>query len=1773
MLFDSVNALVRIPGVEIGEELGHGTYSIVYRAQQGETRCALKVPHTRGRWTRWVYREAVALARVKHPGLPRVLEVGEADGLPYMLMELVEGDTLADRLQRGPLPCDLTLDLACQLADALRAVHEVGLVHRDVKPRNVILETGHRARLVDFGFAAPVGSLGVRDTAGTRRYSAPEQFRSPDRVDARADLYALGRVLFECLTGRPCGDADVTRVVVDLVAAGIPPSVARIVGGLVPDAPEDRYPDSVALLGDLHRVRAGSAPRGPAACEPTRLASALVGRDAEVERFTRAWRGVEASGGSVLQVEGIRGAGKTRFLRTCVAKVREEGRGRCLESVCREQDGPLSVLQSLFEAYFASLARLPPQERAAARNALSTAASGPLASLACVLAPGFSEVLGVEESPAAVVPEAFAEGAAEIVVRLARLSGPLLLCIDDLQWIDPLSLEVLAAIADRAHEAPLLLVLAARPAQRGGAFERFDAVGPRRSSRINLGPFELRQSAALIAAYLGVATPEPALVRRIVATADDTPVGILEVLGAFLDAGALRLRSNVWELDAASVERVALPSGALAYLGTRLQELPAATRRVFEVAAILGTRFEDALLAEVLELEVRDVGYALADGRRAGLLEPTDGHSHTFSHDSVRELLTEGLDDSTRRKWHQRAAERIAERVDAHPELLYACANHFAAGPVDANPVAAYGAARRAGEGALERFDNETALRFFDMARARAEAAGVRLDVAFHRKVGEASLRVGALDESLRAFEAALELAVDPVTRASVLGRITWVRRTRSEPDQAWAALERAFGELGVVMPTEASAPGKEGSKIVPAGGTPEAFEALYELYQHHARLGLECGKPSRTLQSTMALLALAGGKGPSVPLVRAHATYGAVLFFAGRRAAARRHLGTAREMAQKVGDPSTMAYYLIRRFVAFAFAGQFDAALAHLRECADGYGPWIEVSEFCDIVATGDIIESVRGRATESWSWTSRAIDRLRRRARTSEVLANHVLYRARAALASLGRSGQEGPWLSSQLEAAASKPEKAYYRMVCWGPRARHLLDTGNLGVAFEELVLGFQSEGHDPTASHPALLEYYIAVAHARMHHCFRGSPDERPRRAAALRAAAADLRSASKHPLSLSHSALADACVAWFEGHPGQADRLLARAESLARQETCPWVLWGVARVRAHMLREQGKPDAARDQARIAEVLARENGAEPRARWVREEFSLPPPQVARHSGSMASSHRSSQRARRQLTSLLHIVRAPYGQLRRSQQSAAIVDDLVRELAAERAFLLFEPLRDARFHVAVGRSRLGETLPAPEGSRRALMRAVMGRGDPGSSDGRVELPTDGTDRKRVLVVPLFLNERTVGAVSVERAPSDPAFDAEDQELLMLLAHQLPLGLELSRLLEERDQLQGALQQSQKMEVVGQLAGGVAHDVNNMLQGILTGLQGLQENASLDADARDNTQLIEDGLARAMRLTHKLLSFSRQQPLNLASSDLNQSIKGLEPMIRRLTGKTHTIDVVLDLDAAAHPVLTDESSLDQAIMNLVINARDAMSGGGVLTISTRNAVLGADAVRRGAPSEGDYVLVEVADTGQGMPPEVLSRIFDPFFTTKEVGKGTGLGLTMVYAFVQQCGGFIDVTSEVGHGTTFRLYLRRGEPVQIDRRMRKSSLPAPSAVPQMILVVDDDPNIRELTRMLLQEGGYQVMTASGSTDALRLIQSKEHEVALVILDLSMPEMSGAELERRLAALQLPAKVLFVSGYAPDSLPEGSELATRALLQKPFTRNDLLGRVRRLLNG
>jgi PAS domain S-box-containing protein len=384
------------------------------------------------------------------------------------------------------------------------------------------------------------------------------------------------------------------------------------------------------------------------------------------------------------------------------------------------------------------------------------------------------------------------------------------------------------------------------------------------------------------------------------------------------------------------------------------------------------------------------------------------------------------------------------------------------------------------------------------------------------------------------------------------------------------------------------------------------------------------------------------------------------------------------------------------------------------------------------------------------------------------------------------------------------------------------------------------------------------------------------------------------------------------------------------------------------------------------------------------------------------------------------------------------------------------------------------------------------------------------------------------------------------------------------------ERKRLESELHQAQKLEAIGQLAGGVAHDFNNLLT-VITGRSHLAL-AQLPADhaLRRHIELIQTTAERAAALTRQLLAFSRKQVLEPKVLDLNAVVTGLAPMLRRLIGE--------DLEFAAVPapelgaVKADPSQLEQVILNLAVNARDAMPQGGKLTIETGNMELDDAYTRRhlGA-SAGHFVMLAVTDTGHGMDAAVKARIFEPFFTTKEPGKGTGLGLATVFGIVKQSGGSIEVYSEPGQGTTFKVYLPR-----VDEAVDET---APAAAPTLargsetILLVEDDDEVRALARETLDENGYVVIPAADPAEALRLVSSHAGPIHLLVTDVVLPQLSGRGLAERLTPEHRDLRVLYMSGYTDDAIVRHGVLEEgAAFLQKPFTPHTLLLKVREVLD-
>jgi two-component system, cell cycle sensor histidine kinase and response regulator CckA len=393
-----------------------------------------------------------------------------------------------------------------------------------------------------------------------------------------------------------------------------------------------------------------------------------------------------------------------------------------------------------------------------------------------------------------------------------------------------------------------------------------------------------------------------------------------------------------------------------------------------------------------------------------------------------------------------------------------------------------------------------------------------------------------------------------------------------------------------------------------------------------------------------------------------------------------------------------------------------------------------------------------------------------------------------------------------------------------------------------------------------------------------------------------------------------------------------------------------------------------------------------------------------------------------------------------------------------------------------------------------------------------------------------------------------------------------------ERKKIEKEKETLEEQFRQSQKMEAIGQLAGGIAHDFNNILT-VIQGYTELSLKALRESDPlKENIEEIQRSTERAKNLIQQLLAFSRRQVIAMKILDLKSLLKDLEKMLRRLIGEDIELVTLVPVDICL--IKGDSSQIQQVILNLVVNARDAMPDGGKLTIEMASLEL-----REGYISNkinvapGHYVQLSVIDNGIGMPPEIKERIFEPFFSTKEIGKGTGLGLSSAYGIIRQIGGNILVYSEPGHGTTFEIYLPGVDEAaeSVETTVDSASVPLGSGT---ILLVEDEENLRKLAYKILQQNGYWVLEAANGEEALFLAQEyAKQPIDLLVTDVVMPGMNGFELAKRLAPLHPEAKVLCMSGYTDSTINHYGFLAPgKPFLPKPFTPDALLHKVREVLN-
>jgi PAS domain S-box-containing protein len=454
--------------------------------------------------------------------------------------------------------------------------------------------------------------------------------------------------------------------------------------------------------------------------------------------------------------------------------------------------------------------------------------------------------------------------------------------------------------------------------------------------------------------------------------------------------------------------------------------------------------------------------------------------------------------------------------------------------------------------------------------------------------------------------------------------------------------------------------------------------------------------------------------------------------------------------------------------------------------------------------------------------------------------------------------------------------------------------------------------------------------------------------------------------------------------------------------------------------------------------------------------------------------------------------------------------------------------------------------------------------------SDQGEVSLC--GTDSRLWLGVPLKTVDGVIGVMVVQSYDSTTLYSPGDVDLMSAISGSAAMAIQRKRTLDALIESEAQLRQSQKMEAIGRLAGGVAHDFNNLLTSILghseLTLFKLHEGDPL----RDGVEQVIKSAERAASLTRQLLAFSRKQVLQPHVLSLNSIVVDMEKMLRRLIGED--IELVTQLNPDLGAVRADPGQMEQVIMNLAVNARDAMPKGGRLVISTENVDLDDVYIwQHRHVNPGKYVVLAVTDNGSGMSAEVQSHIFEPFFTTKEYGKGTGLGLSTVYGIINQSGGYVWVYSELDKGTTFKIYLPLVE-VDVDTVAAPAPLALPKNGTETILLVEDESGVRQLVKRVLQERGYTVLEAQLGEEALRIAHQYPERIHLLLSDIIMPGLGGQELAEQVSRFWPDVRILLMSGYTDDSFGNGKPgNGHHAFLPKPFSADSLVRIVRNVLDA
>ncbi|GGQ75175.1 diguanylate cyclase [Couchioplanes azureus] len=1419
------SAAAELTGLVTEELLGHGAHTVVHVVRRGDQRYAVKQQRDAADEAAALLafrREAALLACVDHPGVVRARATGLYEGRAALVTELVEGRPLAELLADGPLSQARTAQLGMELAGALSAAHRTGLVHRDLKPQNIIVPADGPAVLIDFGLAALGDEPDAEHTAvGTFSYTAPEQTGMLKRpVDGRSDLYSLGVVLFECLTGQPPFTASSVGELLRMHTVTPAPDVrtlrpqvdaglAGIVARLLAKDPDDRFPDAPALLAALRRQTGGDA--APPATPP------LVGRERELTVLTARRATAQAGTGGIAVVHGPPGVGRSAL--AAQLGTRDDDAKPALHARCSpDVEAPMAALRDAIDGYLRGLDRLAPEardsDRALARRAAETAG----AALVRTVSPALADLLGdMSAEPSDGRDERLAAAVAAFLTELACEHGGAVLVLDDAHWLDPAGQRVLAALAAGIAQAPLLVVVTA-PDGSGLAAVR-QSCGRALDTTVALSPLAESEVAGLLAARLPGAAVPAELAAHVAARSGGLPLAAVEYVRALTDRGLLVPHWGEWQFDPGRLHELPAGSGRDLVVA-RLAEVEPEHRAVLRVAAVAGVRFRFDLVAAAGDLPADVVAEAIGAATARGLVEGGAGGRYAFVHPALPEALLAELAPAEVERLHHRLAttlEALTPDAQDAPHV-YAVAHHYAHGGAATDPEVLYRTAVAAGRRALADRAPGDAVEHLERARAAAARSGRPLPTEVAHALALAYLRTARFEAAREVLRTALDAEADPAARSRLWGTLAEVEHDAFAGAAAVAATTRALAELGHPLPGHGLARLLSALGSAIAGGVVRRTGLGAGTVDGERRADLErramllygAGYGAATVQQVvpsilflLQALYSVNRLGPGTAYARVYALLGYVLGLAKVHRSAARCLARGAHAAERTGDPALIAFVNwlcgMNRFVTGADDGTEWERAIH-RDAR-----WLDPPQFLFSYSFLGIRKLLCGHVEQSRAAHERGLSLLP--PGTTRLAADYFSLLGVMAPAMQGRPAEAARALAAiraAVPADATPGERGNIAVA----QLCVVVEEGEFGEPFEAAVAEFEALGLRRAEMSVIHRWFYVLAAVGRLAQCRLATPDERPARLAAARRAIRDLGRAAITPLSKAIHGLAGAALLEQSGKPAEALAAVTRTERDTWVLDAPLLEFDAARIRARALRRLGHHGAAGRQAQQAHHLAEAQGWDHRARQVRAEFGMVARTQLSRRHSYTSTGATDPHRNRRLEALQQISVAAATVLDPVELARVALDETLRILGAERA-LLFICDDDGELRRFAGRDATGADLESVTDYGSTLLERVRESGqavvvtgtEHGAALGSRSVVAHGL--RSIIVAPVLQGGRMTGVVYLDSRLARGIFTEADADVLTAVVSHVAVALETAR----AAQLDAAVRTARRQQEVAEL------------------------------------------------------------------------------------------------------------------------------------------------------------------------------------------------------------------------------------------------------------------------------------------------------------------------------------------------------------------------------